>query len=70
MMATLPKLTESGVSVAGARPVPDKATICGLLTAVSFTLSVALSAPSMLGVKVTLIVHFAPGAMLEGQLLV
>lgn len=70
LMATPPKPTEGGVSVAGARPVPDKVTFCGVFAALSLTLSVALSAPTMLGVKVTLIVHFAPGARLAGQWLV
>ena len=66
---TLPKLAEVGVSVAGGTPVPLKGTACGLFAALSLMSRVALSALKRLGVNVTPMVHFAPGAMLAGQLL-
>jgi hypothetical protein len=46
-------------------PVPDKPTVCGLLAALSVMVSDALRLPVAVGVKVTLIVQFAPAATLD-----
>lgn len=43
----------AGVNVAGFVPVPDYATVCGVLGALSFTISVPLNGPTLVGVKVT-----------------
>ncbi len=48
-------------------PVPLRETVCGLPGALSVTESVPLRLPEALGVKVTLIVQFAPDARLEPQ---
>jgi hypothetical protein len=45
-------------------PLPDRETVCGLELALSLTLRVPLRVPVVVGVKVTLIVHFAPPARL------
>src|SRR5438270_13870805 len=49
---------------------PIRAADCGLLGALSLTLSCALRALVAVGLKVTAIVQLAPGARLEPQLLV
>jgi hypothetical protein len=49
-------------------PVPDKATVCGLLLAVSVNVSVALRAPMAVGANVTETVQLAPAANVLGQL--
>jgi hypothetical protein len=38
-------------------PVPARLTVCGLVLALSVTVSVPLDAPSCVGVNVTLIMH-------------
>src|SRR5271163_2916965 len=48
-------------------PVPDRLEVCGPPTALSLTLNVPVSAPVTVGVKVTLIVHFALAARLAVQ---
>jgi hypothetical protein len=50
--------------------VPERLAVCGLLVALSVTVNVPLRAPAAVGVKVTLIVQFAPAATLAPQLLV
>jgi hypothetical protein len=50
--------------------VPLRETICGLPTALSVNETVPLTLPVVLGVRVTLIVQFAPTARVEPQLLV
>ena len=66
---TLPKLREVGETLTMV-PLPDSATVCGLVLALSLTLSVPLRVPIAVGVKVTLMVHLAPPARLLPQLLV
>src|SRR5208282_4462397 len=51
-------------------PVPVKAMICGLVGALSVSVSVPLMAPAVAGLKVTVTVQVAVGAMLAAQLLV
>jgi hypothetical protein len=51
-------------------PVPDSATVCGLVAALSVMLTAALRDPVAAGVKVMLIVHLAPAATLLPQVLV
>jgi hypothetical protein len=43
-------------------PVPDRPTVCGLLLPLSVTVSVPVREPTLVGVKVTLIVHRTPAA--------
>jgi len=50
--------------------VPDKLTVCGLLTALSPRLSVPLALPLTVGANVTPIVHRALAAMPLPQVLV
>ena len=54
----------------GCRPVPVRLTACGLFDALSVTVSMPLSVPMMLGIKVTLIEQFWPGGRLAVQVLV
>ena len=51
-------------------PVPERLTVWGLPLALSATLSVAVRTPLAEGVKVTLIVQFAPAATEVPQVLV
>ncbi len=51
-------------------PVPLSATVCGLPGALSVTESVPVTLPEVLGVRVTLIVQFAPDARVELQVVV
>src|ERR1022692_1226755 len=53
----------------GASPVPERATDWGLLAAVSATITDAVRVPAAAGLKVTLMVHFAPDATELPQLL-
>ena len=57
----------AGVNVAGKIPVPDNAAVCGLLLALSVTLSVPVLAPATFGANVTLIEHFRLAAKLVVQ---
>src|SRR5690242_4652688 len=58
---TLPKLRFVADRVtAGELPVPVRLTLCGLPLALSVTARVAPRVPAAVGVKVTLIVQFAP----------
>lgn len=50
-------------------PVPDRLTVCGLPVASSAMFSVALSFPSVVGVKVTLMVQLFPAAIVSQLLL-
>jgi hypothetical protein len=59
----LPKFNDVGDKLTtGAVPVPLRATVCGLPTALSLILSVAVRVPVAVGRKVTLIVQLAPAA--------
>src|SRR6266699_802376 len=62
--------TGEGERLGSTVPVPDTPEVWGLLLALSVTVNVALRDPVAVGVKVTLIVQFAPAATLEPQLLV
>ena len=66
---TLPKASEVDDKNAGTTPVPVSAAICGLLEAASFTVSVPVSAPRMLGVSVTVMVQWPLAARLVPQVL-
>src|SRR5215471_12516875 len=50
-------------------PVPVKATVCGLVGALSLNVNVPLRTPIRVGVKVTLTVQLAPGATVVPQVL-
>jgi hypothetical protein len=65
---TEPKFTLLGDAVTGALPFPVRLTICGLVLASSVNVSVPVAAPSATGLKVTLIVQFAPAAIAPTQL--
>lgn len=66
----MPKPGEPGRSVTGSTPDPASEAVCGLFEAASVTVSVPVSAPMMLGVNVTEIVHFESAGTLLLQLLV
>jgi hypothetical protein len=51
-------------------PLPVSGTVCGLPGALSVTESVPLSAPEIVGVKVTVMVQLAPAFRLVPQVLV
>jgi hypothetical protein len=65
---TLPKLSDDGENLAGTTPVPlsEEVNVLDEATALSFTVKVADSAPSTVGVNVTLMVHEVPAAKLVG----
>ncbi len=48
-------------------PAPERATVCGLPVALSVIVTIADRAPTAVGVKVTMIVQFAPAATLVPQ---
>src|SRR5947199_8987251 len=52
-----------GVFVAGSRPFPVKATLCGLSRALSVMLRLALRGPPPVGAKLTLMAQLLPTAM-------
>jgi hypothetical protein len=56
-----------GVNVTGAMPVPDSGTVCGLFAALSLIVMLPVRAPSWVGVKVTLMMQFAPAASVLPQ---
>ena len=60
----------AGVSFACTPPVPDRATVCGLLGELSVMVKVPVRAPSCVGVKVTLIRQLFPPANVLPQGLV
>jgi len=66
----LGKVVLAGSSMGGAAPVPIKAAVCGLFAAESVTTKVALSAPGLEGVNVTVIVHRCRALSAAGQVLV
>ena len=57
-------------NVTGAVPVPVRATVCGLLNALSVNVSAPVAAPSPVGVNVTPTAQFPLAAMLAPQVLV
>ncbi len=60
-------VTLAGVNAAGIPPVPDSATVCGLFEALSLIVSVPVSTPTTVGVKVTLIWQVFPTASVLPQ---
>jgi hypothetical protein len=60
--AWLPNPRLAGLTVTGTTPLPVKETVCGLLFALSLTVSVPVREPVVVGVNVTLIVQLAPAA--------
>src|SRR5215813_6246050 len=63
--ATLPNNMLVGLNVTpGATPVPDRDTVCGLPTALSATLTLALMAPAVVGANCTPKKHELPAARL------
>jgi hypothetical protein len=67
----LPKLKLVGEKLTpGATPVPVSGMVCGLPAALSVTVIVPGWLPAAVGVKVTVIVHFAPAVTEEPQVLV
>ena len=60
-------VTLAGVNAAGAPPVPDSGTVCGLFAALSLIVSVPVSTPTPVGVKVTLIWQVFPAASVLPQ---
>jgi hypothetical protein len=67
--ATVPKLRAPADNFAGAIPVPERLTTCGLEGALSLIVIAPLIGPIVPGLKLTLMVQLALGARLE-QLLV
>src|SRR5208337_2351753 len=63
---TLPNASLAGVTVMSTVPVPLSVTCCGLVAVLSLSVSVALCAPSVLGVNATPSVHNALGATVTG----
>src|SRR5947208_17136027 len=57
-----------GVAVTGSTPVPRSATVCGLPSPLSLTLSVPLRRPRAVGVNVTEIVQLLPAVRVVEQL--
>jgi hypothetical protein len=51
-------------------PVPDSATVCGLLASLSATLNVAVAVAATVGVNVTLMVHAPPAARVAAHVVV
>src|ERR1051326_8684049 len=69
--STLPNATLLGVNpTPGDVPVPDKATVWGLLLASSVIASVPVRVPVAVGVNVTLIVQLAPAKTEVPQVLI
>src|ERR1022692_2498494 len=63
---SLPKLKLVGERVTGGMPLPVRLAVCGLLLALSVTVSFPLSAPKVAGVKEMRMVQVAPLASLAG----
>jgi hypothetical protein len=58
------------LDIAKSIPVPESSTVCGLVPALSVSVSVPLRLPASLGEKVTLMVQLAPAATESPQVLV
>ena len=61
------KTALAGVNVAGSTPVPDSATVCGLLAALSVKVSVPVRSPEAIGVKVMLTLQLLFAARVAPQ---
>jgi len=68
LCATLPKPRLGADKTTGKIEVPFKVTVCGLVEALSVTVSVPLSVPSTLGVSVTVIVQVPLAGTVPTQL--
>jgi hypothetical protein len=66
---TLPNPRTVGEMATGSTPEPVSAADCGLLEALPVTVRLPLALPAVLGLKVTLMVHFAPAPKEFPQLL-
>ena len=64
----LPKSKEAGEREGAAVAVPLRVAVCGLLLALSITLSTPLEGPALVGVNVTAILHVALAFRDAGQL--
>lgn len=60
---------DAGVTDTGRTPVPERATVCGLLFALSAIVSVAVCAPLTVGAKMTPILHDECAATLDPHVL-
>jgi len=58
--ATLPKAKLTGENVTGARPVPERPTICGEFVAVSVIVMAPETAPVTVGLNVSFMVQVPP----------
>src|SRR5579871_164471 len=67
--ATFPKPSEAGERLTGSVPEPVRATVCGLLLALSLMLTVPVCGPPTVGVNVTVIVHDPSAGRLAPQVL-
>src|SRR5579864_5678849 len=67
---TVPNERVSGLTLTGSFPVPVRAIVCGLVTALSVMFTVAVCLPATTGVNVTVIVQLPPAATLVPQVLV
>ena len=68
-VGSLPKERVPGTSWTTAPvPRPESVTVCGLPNSLSLIFSVPGRVPAVVGVKVTLMVQFAPTARVEGEI--
>jgi len=72
LTAWFPNASDVGETVTGPLllPLPESGTVCGLPGALLAMLSVAERVPAAVGVKVTVIVHEAPAASVDPQVVV
>ena len=67
----LPKETAGGVKLtAGAVPVPERLAVCGVLVALSVTVSVPERVPAAFGANMTLMVQLELAGSMLPQLLI
>jgi hypothetical protein len=66
-MAWLPNASDEADKVTGVAPVPLNCAVCGELEALSLTVSVPVTEPVAVGVKVTEIWQFAPAPNVLGD---
>ncbi len=68
--ATVPKARLAALKVRGSTPVPVRVTSCGLVATPSLKVTAPVTAPAIVGLKVTLMVQLFPPARELPQLLV
>ncbi len=61
------KVAETGVSLAGTPPVPERVTVCGLLGELLVRVKFPVRVPAWVGVKVTLMMQLFPAASVLPQ---